>query len=132
MRDGWRVEWREPFDGGGELLLMVERCRDAHAARSFALRLGETALGGEFRIVRPDGEGVITGLAAIRAWRACAGGLPDDAPRSLWAADDRRERAVRTVLHAVRGALVDAARAGIIDLADALALVRIVGQLTAC
>ncbi|HEY0027398.1 MAG TPA: hypothetical protein VGC35_05970 [Allosphingosinicella sp.] len=127
----WRVEWRVPVEGDGPLLLLARDIRGSQAAQRLALTVGERAWAGEFRLsarlVRP----VITNLVQLRRWDAAAT-CPPPAPRALWALDLRDGRAVGEFLHALREAVRRASAAGVLAMADGLALVRIASTLTAC
>jgi hypothetical protein len=128
----WRVEWRVPTACDGPLLLLGREVRGPAAARSLALALGERAWAGEFRLSARGAQPVVTNLVQLRRWDVAASTSPPSAPGALWALELRDGRAAREFSHAVREAVRRASAAGVLAVADGLALVRIASTLTAC
>ena len=126
---GWLVEWRIPSSDVRRMLLLAHRVRDAAAARKFAMALGHRAFAGEFRLSAGGRSPIVTSLAALREWDGQ--GVVPDAPNALWSGDLRRGRDVAEFLHALRRAVGVAAAAGVLTMADGLALVTVASTLMA-
>lgn len=127
----WRIEWRVPVEGDAPLLLLAREARGAVAARLLALSMGERAWAGEFRLSAPGVHPIVTSLAQLRCWDPVAS-CPPPAPHALWTLELRDGRAVAEFLHGLREATGRASAAGVIAMADGLALVRIASTLTTC
>lgn len=126
----WRVEYRCPIEGQDDLLILARSFATATAVRNFVLETGERAFGGEYRISAPGKPSVLTRLTEVRRWRPDVSELLP-AARGIWLADLQTRRARDDLLFEMRVAVTKASRAGVLAMADGLALVRLASTLMA-